>query len=296
MEVRMQLDWLQFSLVREEFTDRMIPLNSGIDIGKPIESDLGRYTTMIPILPDGRWYLNDDDMQVGSMVLLSGQALRAWRGVGMTDQQIIEHATANCTNITRLDFAVDVINAGKPEHTIRHWKAGKKISRVRMPLEYKEHGEGGGNTFYYGSRKGDRFVRVYDKAAEMDKLWEAWTRIELQARKKRANPMAHDMVQHGVNEVGVNAIKKVVDFPELQWWQRALAMDAVPMTGIPNAVGRWRKWMMEQVLNSIKTHAVDEDDNVFLQEWLARARREVLAEWHKQQDKELLNPFDNNGV
>jgi DNA relaxase NicK len=57
------------------------------------------------------------------------------------------------------------------------------------------HSPNGGNTVYVGSRQSERFVRIYDKAAQLGLAEKQWKRFEIECKGMVARALANMLLQ-----------------------------------------------------------------------------------------------------
>lgn len=175
------------------------------------------------LLPSGEYLWGGHDESMGSIVHLQGGDLGLIRALTKkTDDEILDLMLRRAVNVTRLDFCVN-INDGNPAEVRREYDAGRCETKTRGGHGWVPSGETTGESFYIGSDKSKKFVRVYDKAAELKLLHDVLTRIELQTQHKPATLAANAMKQYGVKPVGRKLIKQHADFPKLRWYQQALS-------------------------------------------------------------------------
>lgn len=110
------------------------------------------------------WHTSRAEM--GVHIVISGSALRELlERCEISQRDILRELSNTGGRFTRLDLAKDVrgiqidldgiykaISAGKTKGTAR------KFAQMHSP--------NGGNTIYVGSRESERFIRIYDKAAQ----------------------------------------------------------------------------------------------------------------------------------
>jgi len=150
------------------------------------------------------------------------------------------------------------------------------------------HDDTGGQTFYFGSPRSERRIRVYDKAREMKILNEAWTRVELQTRKPRASVLVAAMSEYGIPDAGDTALNAFVDFRCIPAFAQAMTTETIPIDAIPRKTPAWQYWMEQQVLKSIEQHAHEPQDNEFLQQWLMEAHQIVKRGYEALRESDTL--------
>lgn len=209
----------------------------------------------------------------GARIDLGGQALQSCRDAGMSDSGAIQELSEpnDFKQVTRMDYCWDIQDAGSVRHTANHWRAGNCNTTLRgNPEGYMNYGNRAGRTIYFGSKKSTQRVRIYDKGAEMKLLNQALLRVEIQIRKPHAQAMYLDTISSSLSTAARSRLKKLLDFPRLQWWQRALAGDTEPLNTIPRKQPKWQSWLLGQVTASIiDHHQKDENgDRAIIEQWL----------------------------
>lgn len=113
-------------------------------------------------------------------------------------------------HITRLDLAVDDIGCRyfSTDDLVSLYSETRIVSKFRNlknVVESELSGNKTGHTLYFGSRKSDMFLRVYDKQLEQNKknvgsdipvIIHPWVRWEMECKNKRANSVA-DLILSG---------------------------------------------------------------------------------------------------
>ena len=201
--------------------------------------------------------------------------------------------------VNRLDIALDCRE--------RRWMTVRKVNnyfhqgriRARWSRKTQNYMKGGrGETFYWGSREGDSFLRVYDKRAEQlsrgvdeAELPPFWTRLELELKGQTATVAATKLHGLGVSSSSLAGIVRgFVEFlaadssskqraGPVDWWKRLLKdAEAVPIR-LPKRVKSLYKtsqWVRRQVSPSLAmlTEA-SEGDVTWFYESLADGRERL---------------------
>jgi hypothetical protein len=173
--------------------------------------------------------------------------------------------------VTRLDIAYD----DRPqdgqtglldlEAIIEAVKADEYVSRARMVRLMQTLKGGRGTTLYFGSRKSDSLVRVYDKAAEQQIDDEHWIRVELELHRERAHALFLLLCgEDRVEDFDLGAVLlAVLDFktpnddtnksrwPTTPWWSEFVqSASRIRLGGkrvVEESVERSRRWIEHQV-------------------------------------------------
>jgi len=171
----------------------------------------------------------DEELQDGGLSIL------AWH----------THQAHKCT---RIDLAVDVrednaIMAKIEQMAIDHsWSGTAHTSTMVKSNDNK------GSTVYVGSRTSERFVRIYDKAAQLGEEQD-WVRIEGEIKGDSARAVARAIAQigaQGLSNVAQSVITRVCNFPCQEWLS---VFDGTPIEiGTPKVEEKQtEKWILGQV-------------------------------------------------
>jgi DNA relaxase NicK len=198
--------------------------------------------------PAGEFFWAGHQSEMGSLLELSGLELAKLRSMlKISDDELLSLAYRNAVRVSRVDFAAN-INAGDPAECRSSFDAGECITKVKGGLQRDGFGMRDDNSVDIGSRGSKKYIRVYDKAAELGLLHDVLTRIELQCTGRPADRLASAMLENGVKEAGKKAIKQHADFPKLKWYQDAIsgAMDRnLQLT--PREKGNILTWLNDHV-------------------------------------------------
>lgn len=219
--------------------------------------------------PAGTFYWAGTSRDMGSVLSLQGDDLTTARDKLKTDDDtLLQRLLFKAEAVTRLDFCTN-INAGSPADCNLHWDAGQIKTRAKKGLGYVAKGEAKGDTCRVGSDKSNKFVRIYDKAAELKLLHEVLTRIELQTRHSQADRLAKVMAEHGVKATGKSVIKSFVDFPLLDWYQAAVhTSDTVNASLKPREKGNTARWLRDYVGPAIRKSYERGEYTAEIRDWL----------------------------
>lgn len=220
--------------------------------------------------------------QQGARIDLGGQALQYCRDAGMSDTDTVAVLVLpdGFKQVTRLDYCWDIENAGSVRHAVNHWQAGLcKTSLRGSPEGYINYGTRAGRTVYFGSKTSTQRIRIYDKGAEMKLINKALLRVEMQIRKPHAAAMHKDALKWSLPNAAQIRLKKLIDFPALQWWKKALSCASVPLTTIERKTPKWQAWLLGQVTESITAHHAKNEgnDREVIEQWLANLTKNLTG-------------------
>jgi len=177
----------------------------------------------------------------------------------LTDDKLISWVHINAQNVTRLDFAIDIYNAGSVPEFLEGCKSREIKTRGKI-INYEAITGKRGHTVYVGAETSELRMRVYDKAAQTGNYDSIWTRIELQARGDYAMALKNDMNNKSVAVGGTERINKFCDATCLDWWDYAIDSRGVPSSGYKQTDANWREWALNTVLPSLLAHSETDED------------------------------------
>lgn len=278
LEVSRRIDYLTIS---HHDTERAFdPLPDDFKIGKKLPP-IAHYPLRFALIPAGDIAIADNDKQ-GVRIRWAGEDCTELYREKLSPVDLMIHCINNSCKTTRLDVAMDVSGSADYMLPVIHWRMGRYAGLARNePKEYTDQSRKE-YTCYFGSPKSDRFVRVYNKAAEAG-LLEALTRVEIQTRKERSYALALDIETYGLKTAAANHTKTVINFPQVDWWQYALNAEQVEMMRVSAKNHSYQKWLTGQVAACIRNNAEKTpNDARWLNNWCIEIREEVLhimQEW-----------------
>jgi len=157
---------------------------------------------------------------MGVHVEVSGKGCRELESYKVTDWgHFFGEVHSRGGVFTRLDVAIDdragLVQMGAIKQAIitgdlvSRWRSGRCVTAFALG------GEGGmqGETFYFGSAQSRIQLRIYDKAAEQGVVGEHWVRVELQARRERADSLAWGYL-FGADEFVAGILRSYLEFKQ----------------------------------------------------------------------------------
>jgi len=250
------LDWLAFTFKEDtheasEWIQLFASDTSAVDCA-PTNGYRAAYSTVKGI----RVMWNVDRPEMGTHVIIPGSAI----------QSIVEHQNVHqkallksvCdarASITRLDLAYDL--QGEIVSLDEIYKALERKENKGTARTFSQiHSVNGGNTVYVGSRQSEKFIRIYDKAAQLGAKNEAWFRYELETKGMVARSLASYLIQG--NDWGdgfVSIASGMVSLPSCGDYQKFFDGE-MPEIGIPKMEKETdrEKWIREQVAPAVIKH------------------------------------------
>jgi DNA relaxase NicK len=261
LKTRKVLDWLTVSKQDIRYPEALLPDFMYI---KKRTHQIRFYPLRFELSPAGILAIGDSDRQ-GVMLDFRGSDCAKLRRNGVEPYDIMLHVMQNGCNTTRVDYAIDIFEDIDPDDCHAAYHAGLAHCRAKkLPSRY--HTQGAPDyTCYYGAKKSDKFLRIYNKAAEMDLLNEAWVRVEIQTRSNKSQALAFDMEEYGMEFAGDSHIKDFADFPSVPWWNAALSATTDELTQVPRRTENWQNWLEKQVKPAIERRAREDKESY---DWL----------------------------
>jgi len=185
--------------------------------------------------------------------------------------ELVAYLQAANFTFTRLDMAIDAFGFKlKPKHATRELKYGRCKTRAK-DSDRRDDPRQVGYTQYVGKMSSEIFLRIYDKAAEMG-TDEDHTRIELVARRGRANKAAREIVR------GTDFRSLVVayaDFPSWREWRRVMASTPVKLPSERTQTNTER-WLMDQCAPSLARVVFLTGDTEFYERFKDEVTRQLV--------------------
>lgn len=262
------VDWLAVTLPAS------LPIHSTIPHARRVthwtksgKASLGYHTRLTNEL--GAMLLCDGGEQQGEHLILSGDTMAAYRAAGYTDRELCQHVLDRDGKLTRLDLAVDIWD-GKLTPAVFAQAYAER--RLRTPAKSGKRIYGINDTsdgFYLGSRHSDRFMRIYDKAAEQALPGQAWLRLELQLKDARAHGVAYVISNEENTRCVVN--RAIGDFIQMDddELNGVLADQSDPLPQEGRKLHDTLRWLLEQVAPAAARFQAEHPDEEVLDAFLA---------------------------
>lgn len=201
--------------------------------------------------------------EMGLHIIVSGSALRELlERCELSQREILRELSDTGGRFTRLDIAKDVrdipIDLDRIYETI---SAGKTKGTARSFSQM--HSPNGGNTIYIGSRQSERFVRIYDKAAQSGLGGEHWKRFEIECKGMVARAMASVLLQtDNWGKVFDDFAQTMLSIPECGDYM-AFFDGTESKIGFPKIEKKSNRevWIMKQVLPAVMEHFAEFPDS-----------------------------------
>jgi hypothetical protein len=271
MALSITLDWLAFTykdMSREaaKWIQLRASAENSVDCA-PTNGYRAAYRTTQGIVI--MWNLDRSEM--GYHVIISGSAIRNIIDQQNVDQKTLLGEVCNTgASITRLDLAKDAQDAEISLDAIYgELESGRYTGTARTVSQL--HSPNGGNTVYIGSRQSEKFIRIYDKAAQENLHDRLWCRFELECKGMVARALAvllakTDRWQDAFNEIALG----MVDIEHSSDWKQFFMDESVPI-GMPKLEKKSDReaWIASQVTPAVVKHFIEHADSKAVQ-WLRK--------------------------
>lgn len=199
----------------------------------------------------------EPDSPMGVHVSWSGSALQT-----VNPRAVLRQALAMGATVTRIDIAIDWNDPLYLSTMKDHLDDGRAITRAR---DWNLIQGRKGSTLYVGSRTSEKFLRIYDKAAEQGVEGD-WFRIELECKGDFARGVALHVDSAGYDYFG-DIVRGFCDWPHQSQWVDATDSPTL-LEGIPKPEKQRDTftWLMKSVAPSVAKLLVEDHEKfvVFL--------------------------------
>lgn len=225
---------------------------------------------------------NVDRQEMGHHVIISGSCIRNLLEHRSVSQSEILHSVMHAGgSITRLDLAKDAQNVPMDYGAIwacleQREYTGSAQNTARL------QGSDGGNTIYIGSRTSERFVRLYDKAAQTGNNGVLWARLEIECKGMVARALAvalcHSANWSAIFNTTVLRMAHIQRDTDMDYF----FSDTPCVIGLPKIEKRadTEAWIEKQVISAIAKHYVEHPDSFAIQ--LLRVTLDMIDQQNKR--------------
>ena len=263
----MKLDWLECTIVHRpavQVLDELKSLFIGCSWTDLDRGGLG-YDRSALVGKTGRVWWSTTRSDMGVHVSLPATFLDT---CGVSPESLLVDLYNLCGKFTRIDFAADDFQ-GKLDLKVIEEKTRNQTLVTRFKQWTHVENNFGGQTWSYGSRVSDSYIRIYDKAAEQ-KIQGHWIRVELELKHERAEAAGKFVVENRETwgEAACGWIRSSLDFKEessdenksrwdtSDWWLGFLEHSAkvkLFVTRVIQTVDSIVQWIENQVAPSLYT-------------------------------------------
>lgn len=174
----------------------------------------------------------------------------------MNPRAVLRNALAMGANVTRIDLAIDSPKWLDLAYMKQLLDQNEAVTKAR---DWNLITGRSGQTLYVGSRTSEKFLRIYDKAAEQ-RVDGNWYRIELECKGDYARGVALHVDGAGYDYFG-DIIKGFADWPSEEQWTSITASPTL-LEGIAKPEKRRDtfSWLMKSVAPSVAKLLLDDHE------------------------------------
>lgn len=253
METGFALDWLSFTVkgIEDVAACNALSFGQAYEAWTPIQAVHGY--ALAKQHPFGHMVMsNYKRPDMGVHVMMNGGALSKLTELQYDTLNLLSWAMGEGARITRLDLAIDVHDVPVE---IKHLPALKQVKgQEGSALKWNLiTGSDGGVTLYIGSRKSEKFMRVYNKAVQMDIPGANWTRFELEVKRDTCRTIAAAISALKRDEVApyVKGLMRSLFNPADQTYQLIMDAPAVTVPSTKDASDNTIDWLINSVAKTL---------------------------------------------
>jgi len=203
--------------------------------------------------------------EMGVHVMMTGQAMHKLNEGGYDTISLVPWCIEQDARITRLDLAIDVHEEPVDIIGLTRCKQvkGEEGSAKKWNLIT---GSDNGVTLYIGSRKSEKFMRIYNKAAEMSLEGVMWSRFELEIKQDTCRTIAAAIVTLPREDLAqyVKGLMKGLFNPVDPFYQQIMNVPSVQVGSTKDPSDNTLKWLYDSVAKTLaKQMQLHSDENVF---------------------------------
>lgn len=272
-----RIDWLRWTTDVEQGKVDVLPLDWPMTHAEGQAPVIARYRMRDGT--GGLWHhWTPGDKAQGGLWTMTGEHCDAGIANELNYKAFVSHLLSwrISARFARIDLALDIIardaNIDDAIDAVRSGTATYSAKKYSVVDSETKGGGDLGKTLYLGSRKSDRFVRIYDKRRERaragnDMSWldgREWVRIEVQASGRLARAYAERVAKDGVDATVRGAIRDSVTLPS-GWFGRGMAGALSAPSVVPRKKTNSDRWLFEVATPRVVARAQEDQG---YREWL----------------------------
>lgn len=254
------IDYVRLTAGHENDVDKMLPAMPSLSrTGEILDRGSYGYNKTFPLDGGGRIMWHSEDKAMKYCIELSGDPLEELRRDGFEVEEVMAYCLSGRVarvSFTRLDYATDVENGGGSIiEVFEAWEKGKIKTRFKVARFIRSsRSEYNADTVEFGNREAsDRFIRCYHKGAQQRTPWLDKLRLEVEIKKRRANPFAMSIVRNGRAEAGRRELREAIK-SKVGWLNAAVMGTLAPHTVVPRREAHPNEFVKNTVIPFIKNH------------------------------------------
>jgi Replication initiation factor len=234
------------------------------------------------------WSPNNAEM--GVHVVFSGKALRGLQAQGIYPNEVLEAIAKYDGRVSRIDLAIDLTDSGlTPKELGTPQQPGEHIGRALKHTLVSGHD--GSWTQYVGSRKSDKFLRIYDKAKEQRTPLLDIIRIEIEIKGKTAHAIGAKFARIDAAKgysLMVGMLEKMVEF-DCQVWRSLFQYEKPSIFAIPKSKDRDTvAWLLTTCAGALAVKILETGDETLMLQFEESVRYQIAQRAHKKEISEHM--------
>jgi DNA relaxase NicK len=207
-----------------------------------------------------QWNTERPEMRV--LTQYSGTTLARYQDENIRPTSLLQlHAIKDGSRLTRIDLAFDLHDTGlsisEQYESLKRGNAKAATSKANLIV-----GVTGGTTLYIGSRQSDKFLRIYDKAAEQE-IPGDWVRVELEIKGDTAQALGKQISMASEYELAAIAkgmLWSMVQFPDEIWQNLCSESSPVGFSISHKKSDNLKSWLADQVAPAVGNYILKGGD------------------------------------
>lgn len=181
------IDWISATLPKGDAKDFAIKGFLGRVVPSTKNKGMYGYTNTIHYETGAKRMYSTERLDMGEHFVFSGSCLaNIWSSSGINPFSLLYTILDFNGRVSRIDFAIDVRFIELSVTKLSSLSNTAKKGAGRAPSRSLVTSDNGGATHYVGSRSSDKFLRIYNKSAQLGEDG-FWTRIELEMKGQTAH-------------------------------------------------------------------------------------------------------------
>jgi hypothetical protein len=254
MKTAWSIDWFSCTFKHGE---KELDIRHALNFGMPKKAWAGQQArfgySFAMVHPFGHYVMSNPARdEMGVHVAFTGRSLKALADGGIPGVDMVKWALDQNASPTRLDLAIDVFDVKiDPAAMAALPRVKAAPGTARKWSTVKGHDDG--CTAYIGSRKSEKFLRIYDKAAEQGIPGGLWTRFEIELKGKAAKAAAAQIWRMGDADrpAFIKGLIRDLFNPDDEMFQSIMDAPAVALVTEKDTRDTTLSWLMNTVSKSL---------------------------------------------
>lgn len=216
--------------------------------------------------------------EMGVHVSFTGRSLKSLSEGSISPIEMLNWSLREGGKCTRIDLAIDVFDHAIDIVALAGSARVKEAPGSARKWKFYK-GDDGGCTAYIGSRKSDKFLRIYDKAIESGNRERPWTRFELEIKGDSAKVVAAEFAALPEEERAayIKGIMKAMFNPIDEFYQELMTAPAVHVKTVKDTDDNTLEWLMNSVAKTLAKTILRRSDVDVWTEFVSMVQLNVQA-------------------